>query len=372
MAVTESTEASSSAIADDWETGEVQQEEQLKSKQQQIRLLKREKENREAAQREHLALPMGAAAPAIAAAPSDAKPIPVAPRKLLRRPASGPNMPAAAAAATVSCDVSPTTEPKADEAEAGAEIPLEEEEKFKNLEKRKAVYDATRARILGTDYKPEEVKAPVSTSCRSRSPEIELKARAAMGGGAGGPPPQPLGGPPVPPLSMMPPVNFSEPPPPLPPAHVMAAYQAHLMMAQQQQQPYYAQQYALQQMQQQQAAAAAAAAAQAAPTTSANQGYRDLFDAPATLYSMPPPTTPGAAGQMPRPQPLASMSLLASALPPPPTVGSNGMMYATPPPSAIGGYGRPPPSMFPCAQNPDITFRHVESTSSRGGRRRKN
>ncbi|GMR37535.1 hypothetical protein PMAYCL1PPCAC_07730 [Pristionchus mayeri] len=352
MAVTESTEASSSVVADDWETGEAQQEEQLKNKQQQIRILKREKENREAAQKEHLALPVGfVPAPAISAAPADAKPIPAAPRKLLRRPASGPNMPAAASAATAPpADAPPNAETRVEEGEPAIEIPVEEEEKFKNLEKRKAVYDAARSRILGTDYKPEEVKAPVSTSCRSRSPEIELKQRMAMGGGGGGAPPAI----PQPQMNMMPPpVNFSEPPPPLPPPHVMAAYQQHIMMAQQQ--TYFTPQSSYPQMTMQQMTSTSPVS-----STNSNQGYRDIFDTQ-TMYNVH--STAPVGGQIARPPPLATMSLLTSALPPPPSV--NGMMYSTSSPS-LGAYGRPPPSMF---QNPDIVFRHE---SARGGRRRKN
>ncbi|KAF8363123.1 szy-20 [Pristionchus pacificus] len=350
-------EASSSAVADDWETGEAQQEEQLKNKQQQIRILKREKENREAAKQEQFSLSLGghAPAPVITAVPADAKPIPAAPRKLLRRPASGPNMPAAAAAVSTvaeATDVAVTVEPRAEEGETGADIPVHEEEKFKNLEKRKAVYDAARSRILGTDYKPEEVKAPVNTSCRSRSPEIELKQRMTMSGGG----PSPMG-PPLP-MSIINPdfarqVNFSEPPPPLPPAHLMAAYQQHIMMTQQQQQPYgYSQppQYPPMGMQM--------GAAPTVPTTSSNQGYRDLFDTQPLFSSLPPLTSLSGTGEQTRG--LSSMAI-------PSLLPSNGMMYSAPPPS-LGVYGRPPPSLFQ-TQNPDITFRHE---ASRGGRRRKN
>ncbi|GMT15192.1 hypothetical protein PFISCL1PPCAC_6489 [Pristionchus fissidentatus] len=356
MAVTESIEASSSAVADDWETGEVQQEEQLKNKQQQIRILKREKADREAAQKEQLSFPVGATPAPTMAVPSEAKPIPTAPRKLLRRPASGPNVAAAAVsaaapAASAAVDTAaPTEEPTIESAQKG-EISAEEEEKFKNLEKRKAVYDAARSRILGTDYKFEEVKASVNTSCRSRSPEIALQQRMAVQ-------PQQLqqtqqG------MNMMPPVNLSHPPPPLPPPHIVAAYQ-HLLMSQQQQ--YFTPQsgYPMGIQQQQQMGVGVTV-----PSTSANQGYRDLFDSAGGLYSAPPPQQTAAealaAAARIRPQPLATMSLMSASLPPP--NGINGMMYGGAP-QAIGTYGRPPPSMF---QNPDITFRHVQEPASRGG-----
>ncbi|PAV91550.1 hypothetical protein WR25_10870 isoform C [Diploscapter pachys] len=172
--VAQTLSSASNYVTDDWENGE-EVEKQVQERLKQVRILQREKEDKEAliakvrAEDSHkaemaAATGLSSSNDTPSSSSSTANPLPMK-MQILRRPKPYSDQ-------SIDCQ-GRETKPVEHTDETAAQHEMNEEvRKARTLEARQAAYDEARLRILGTDYKPDETPTPqITVVDRSKSPE---------------------------------------------------------------------------------------------------------------------------------------------------------------------------------------------------------